>query len=155
MNALPATQPNQRARAFLARALLSLQRTAQEKACALAAAGLGVSATQIHGLANALSAGPQRRTPAQRRLALARYLAWRADRAKDEGGWRRLARLLNEQIAQLEARCGSEVNKVRTAEAGYWQAHPAALAEEQAELEIRVLETFVHTLARCAMEAET
>jgi hypothetical protein len=131
-----------------------LQRAAQEKACALAAAGLGVSATQIHGLANALGAGPQRRTPAQRRLALARYLAWRASRAKDTGGWSRLAHLLTQEFTQLETRCRSEVKKVRTTDTGDWETHAAALAEAGAQLEIQVLETFIHALARCATGAE-
>lgn len=146
--------PHKRAWALLGPAALTLQREAQEKASVLAAAGLGVSATQIHGLANALGAGPQRRTPAQRRLALARYVAGRVSRAKGEGGWPRLAQLLTQEFAQLEARCRSEVKKVRTTTTGDWDTHAAALAEAGAQLEIQVLETFVHALARRATGAE-
>lgn len=154
MNGPSSIEPVQRAKALLAPAALRLDLIAQQAAQAVAAAGLGVSASQVRGLANALAAGPQRRTLASRRMALARYLVWRARRAKPGDAWERLAPVLLEQIAELEARCRSEADQVRRRDQGYWEAHGQALAEEQAELEQRVLETFVHTLARIATQAQ-
>ncbi len=152
MNETSTVQPTQRARALLARAGLTLNHEATQAAQALVAAGVGVNPSQLRGLVNALGAGPARRQPAERHRELARYVAWRATRAKPHTGWDRLAEPIKEQILALEGRCQEMTAEVRTADAGYWATYPMALQEEQVQLELRVLETFVHALAREAAD---
>ncbi len=152
MNETSAIQPAQWARAQLAAAGLTLNHEATQAAQALAAAGVGINPSQLRGLVNALGAGPNRRQPAERRRELARYLAWRASRAKSHAGWDRLAEPLKQHILALEGRCREMVAEIRAADAGYWATYPTALQEEQVRLEIQVLETFVHALAREAAD---
>jgi hypothetical protein len=137
----------QKARALLSCDLAELCNHAALRAQRLAI-GRRVTASQARGLINALGSGPGRRQPARRRDELARYLAWRELRAKEDDAWKKLARRLTAEIGELEARCRDAVEGRRQAEIGYWQKHIEVLKEAQDWLELRVLEAFVHAYVR-------
>jgi hypothetical protein len=148
------TDPNHKAQVLLGPARVALCQRAALEAQMLAEQGAMVNTSQIRGLVNALGLGPGRRKPEQRRMELARYLAWRAHRASENGGWARLAPAIQARVGNLETSCREEVAQLSRDEQGYWSQHGKALQVAQAWLEIEVLETFVHTLARLAAVAK-
>ena len=138
--------PDQEARAFVLARLVGLRTVARREAVELANSYSNLSASQIRGLTNAVGPGPGRRTPADRRRELARFLAWQTHRATGEGvSW---MEGLRQAIVSLEQRCADVVDKERRSQATRWQTHAAALKTAEEWLTMEVLEIFLHALER-------
>lgn len=113
-----------------------------------------LSTAQLRGLVNALATGPARRTVAERRRALAYFLAWRHTRAQkidlasddaepsSSTAWVTAADQLADALATVEAESTAVMTDLET------HQQVPFVAQYQVEFTMTILEEFIHRLIR-------